>query len=47
VVGSPLVKEEKYQEKPVRREEIIIMVIIAFTLAHATFLQKSRIYYFC
>jgi hypothetical protein len=26
--GSPLVQEEKYQEKPVKREEIIIITII-------------------
>jgi hypothetical protein len=26
--GSPLVQEEKYQEKPVKREEIIIIIII-------------------
>jgi flagellar basal body-associated protein FliL len=26
--GSPLVEEEKYQEKPVKREKIIIIVII-------------------
>jgi hypothetical protein len=25
--GSPLVQEEKYQEKPVKREEIIITII--------------------
>jgi hypothetical protein len=26
--GSPLVQEEKYQEKPVKREEEIIKIII-------------------
>jgi hypothetical protein len=26
--GSPLVQQEKYQEKPVKREEIIIIIII-------------------
>jgi hypothetical protein len=26
--GSPLVQEEKYREKPVKREEIIIIIII-------------------
>jgi hypothetical protein len=25
--GSPLVQEEKYQEKPMKREEIIIIII--------------------
>jgi hypothetical protein len=34
--GSPLVQEEKYQEKPVKREEKIITIIIIcniFTIA--------------
>jgi hypothetical protein len=36
---SPLVQEEKYQEKPVKREEIIIIIIIInlvfdLTLSH-------------
>jgi hypothetical protein len=26
--GSPVVQEEKYQGKPVKREEIIIIIII-------------------
>jgi hypothetical protein len=26
--GSPLVQEEKYQEKPLKRQEIIIIIII-------------------
>jgi hypothetical protein len=33
--GSPLVQEEKYQEKPVKREEeIIMMMILSFNSIH-------------
>jgi hypothetical protein len=31
--GSPLVYEEKYQEKPVKREEIIIIIIITIIMS--------------
>jgi hypothetical protein len=36
VVGSPFVQEEKYQEKPVKREVIaVIIIIIIITITNS------------
>jgi hypothetical protein len=43
--GSPLVQEEKYQEKPVKRdeeEEIIIIIIIIICRCEIFFLNSSN-----
>jgi hypothetical protein len=37
--GSPLVQEEKYKEKPVKREEVIITIIIIIIIIQFIYLR--------